>query len=96
MEEYVGRSLSSYVDEPFKLRAYLALQLLKMANMFYENPTKFILYLSDPQADNFAVTENTNIVKLVDLENVIIVDKEILIQSKRMQYIMYPQCNERE
>lgn len=82
VEEYVGRSLSSYIDEPFKLRAYLSLQLLKMAKLFYENPTNFILYLTDPQADNFAVTDNTNLVRLVDLENLIIVDKEVLIKSE--------------
>ncbi|ODN01116.1 Deleted in autism protein 1 [Orchesella cincta] len=82
VEEYVGQPLSSFVDKPFKVRAYLALQLLKMANLFYENPTQYIIYLTDPQADNFAVVENTNIVKLVDLENLMVVDKELLIQSK--------------
>lgn len=53
-----------------------------MANLFYENPTQFILYMTDPQANNFAVTDNSNIVKLVDLENIIVVDKEVLLKSK--------------
>lgn len=62
--------------------AHLALQLIEMVNKFGENPTNFILYMTDPSPDNFAVNENTNSLKMIDLENIIVVDKEELILSK--------------
>lgn len=79
----MGRSLLQYIDEPFKTRANLAKQLLEMANFFEENPTNFILYMTDPSPHNFAVDEETQKLKMIDLENIIIVDKEQLIQSKQ-------------
>jgi len=53
-----------------------------MANKFYENPTNFILYLTDMTPDNFAVDEETHKLKVIDLEDFIVVDKEVLIKSK--------------
>jgi len=47
-----------------------------------EMPVNFILYITDPSPDNFAVDETSNKLKVVDLENIIIVDKEDLILSK--------------
>jgi hypothetical protein len=81
-EEYVGPSLTTFYQEPFLIRAQFARQLLSMANKFNENPTNFILYLTDISPENFAVDEKTNMVKVVDLENIVVVDKEILIKSK--------------
>jgi hypothetical protein len=79
--EYVGRSLIQFIHEPFKTRAHLAKQLLEMANLFGENPSNFILYITDPSPDNFAVDENTNTLKMIDLENIIVVDKFQLLES---------------
>ena len=82
MEQYIGRRLTTYYKESFLTRAHLAKQLLEIANKFNENSSKFILYLTDVTPDNFAVDENSNLVKIVDLENIIMVDKEVLIQSE--------------
>jgi len=81
----VGRRLTTFLNEPFPVRASLAKQLLEMANKFYENPTNFINDFTDMSPDNFAVDEDTLTVRAVDLENFIVVDKEALIRSKSVQ-----------
>lgn len=63
--------------------------MLEMANRFGENPTNFILYMADPSPDNFAVNEETNTLKLIDLENIIVVDKEELIKSNNTVILIH-------
>lgn len=71
----------------FRTRAHLARQLLEMANRFGDNPSNFVLYITDPSPDNFAVNEETNTLKMIDLENIIVVDKGQLIESNNMKAI---------
>jgi len=90
-EEYVGTTLTFYYNADFKVRAAIAKQLLDMANLFYENESEMILYFTDPTADNFAIRELDNSqnvqstaieVVLVDLEGLIVVDKQELFSSE--------------
>ena len=50
-----GYPLSSAVEEPFKIRALMALQVLKMAKKFTRGDPHLALYLTDWSMDNFAV-----------------------------------------
>lgn len=76
IEEYVGLPLTAYYNEPWLNRAKIASSLLNAAHMFTYRDENFSFYLTDISADNIAVDLNSN-VKFVDLENVIIVDKNI-------------------
>lgn len=75
VSEYCGESLTSIAPKLiWNDRASLAIQLLNFAfNATFDNPD-FGFYFTDMSADNFAVSAD-GIIRLVDLENVIIVDK---------------------
>ncbi|XP_015429683.1 PREDICTED: deleted in autism protein 1 homolog, partial [Dufourea novaeangliae] len=76
VEEYVGLPLTTYYNKPWLLRAKIVSSLLNAAQMFtYEN-NNFGFYLTDVSADNIAVDSNNN-AKFIDLENVIVVDKNV-------------------
>ncbi|CAG7731074.1 unnamed protein product [Allacma fusca] len=74
-EEYVGNRLTTFYKYDFHIRATIALELLEIAFKLSDNDTDFILYLADISPDNFAVNEDDYKVKVIDLENIIIVDK---------------------
>ncbi|KOC59654.1 Deleted in autism protein 1 like protein [Habropoda laboriosa] len=77
IEEYVGLPLATYYNEPWLCRAKISSSLLDAAYMFTYKNKDFGFYLTDISVDNIAVDLNNN-VKFVDLENVIIVDKNIV------------------
>ncbi|XP_076672799.1 divergent protein kinase domain 2A isoform X1 [Andrena cerasifolii] len=81
IEEYVGLPLTSYYNEPWLLRAKIASGLLNSAYMFTYGSDEFGFYLTDISADNIAVDSNYN-AKFVDLENVIVVDKNIVLEER--------------
>lgn len=68
--------LTAYYNEPWLRRAKLASSLLDAAYKFTYKDDNFGFYLTDISADNIAVDSIDN-VKFVDLENVIIVDRNI-------------------
>ncbi|XP_017758251.1 PREDICTED: deleted in autism protein 1 homolog [Eufriesea mexicana] len=74
VEEYVGLPLATYYNEPWLHRAKIASSLLDAAYKFTYKNENFGFYLTDISADNIAVDLNNN-AKFVDLENVIVVDK---------------------
>lgn len=76
IEEYIGLSLSDYYDKSWIQRAKIASSLLNAAHMFTFKNEKFGFYLTDVSADNIAV-DYKNIAKFIDLENIIVVDKNI-------------------
>ena len=78
--EYVGKSLNNYFSYPWVQRARLTLQILQMAQKFTFNEA-IGLYLTDWHLDNFAVTETLQ-VKLIDLENIILVNRTMLENTK--------------
>lgn len=76
IEEYVGLPFSDYYDKPWIQRAKIVSSLLNAAYMFTFKNKKFGFYLTDVSADNIAVDYN-NVAKLIDLEHIIVVDKNI-------------------
>lgn len=88
-EEYVGRRLTTFYNEDFRVRALISHQLLKIAFQLTE-ASNFTLYLADVSADNFAVNEDENYaVKVVDLENVIIVDKSQFTHGEALLFCTF-------
>ncbi|XP_076749747.1 divergent protein kinase domain 2A isoform X1 [Xylocopa sonorina] len=81
VEEYGGLPLIVYYNKPWISRAKIASSLLDAAYKFTYKSMDFGFYLTDVSADNIAVDANNN-VKFVDLENVIVVDKNIVPAEK--------------
>lgn len=75
VSEFCGDSLTWTAPKlNWSERAVVAIQLLQFAfNATFDNPN-FAFYFTDMYADNFAVSPEKN-VRLVDLEDVIVVDK---------------------
>lgn len=76
IEEYIGLPLSDCYDKSWIQRVKIASSLLNAAYMFTFKNKKFSFYLTDVSADNIAV-DHENVAKFIDLENIIIVDKNI-------------------
>ncbi|XP_043254568.1 divergent protein kinase domain 2A-like [Colletes gigas] len=81
IEEYIGLPLTSYYNKPWLLRAKIASSILNAAHMFTYRDNDFGFYLTDVSADNIAIDSNNN-AKFVDLENMIIVDKNFLSEEE--------------
>nr|XP_031828499.1 divergent protein kinase domain 2A isoform X1 [Nomia melanderi] len=81
IEEYVGLPLTAYYYKPWIQRAKITSSLLNAAYILTYQNNDFSFYLTDISADNIAVDSN-NIAKFIDLENVIVVDKNIKPDEK--------------
>lgn len=79
--EYIGLTLADYYDKPWIQRARIASSLLNAAYMFTFKNKNFSFYLTDVTADNIAVDYNDE-AKFIDLEHIIVVDKNISPKSK--------------
>ncbi|XP_076245859.1 divergent protein kinase domain 2A [Calliopsis andreniformis] len=77
IEEYVGLPLTAYYNESWLHRAKIVHSLLDAAYKFTYGSDEFGFYLTDISADNIAIDSDYN-AKFVDLENVIIVDKNFV------------------
>lgn len=80
IEEYIGPPLSDYYDKSWIQRAKIVSSLLNAAHMFTFKNKKFGFYLTDVSADNIAV-DYKNVAKFIDLENIIVVDKNISLEG---------------
>eukprot|EP00088_Acartia_fossae_P007926 TRINITY_DN13731_c0_g1_i1.p1 TRINITY_DN13731_c0_g1~~TRINITY_DN13731_c0_g1_i1.p1 ORF type:complete len:431 (-),score=30.57 TRINITY_DN13731_c0_g1_i1:137-1429(-) len=80
--QYIGQPLDSYYNYSWVLRAYFALQLLKLAQLFSKNKYGLALYPTDWSANNFAVDWSTKQLYLVDMENIILVNQTRVIHMK--------------
>ncbi|PSN52914.1 Deleted in autism protein 1 [Blattella germanica] len=76
VEEYVGEMLYMYHRAPWLQRASFAFQLLMAALNFTNDHPDFSFYLTDISPDNIAV-DSYGKIKFIDLENVIVVNKNI-------------------
>lgn len=81
IEEYVGLPLLDYYNKPWIQRAKIASSLLNAAYIFTFKSEDFGFYLTDVSADNIAV-DYKDVAKFIDLENIIVVDKNISPKSK--------------
>lgn len=82
IEEYIGSPLSDCYHKSWIQRVKIASSLLNAAYMFTFENKKFGFYLTDISADNIAV-DHENVAKFIDLENIIIVDKNISQESNK-------------
>ncbi|XP_032689439.1 divergent protein kinase domain 2A-like [Odontomachus brunneus] len=83
--EHVGLTLADYFDKPWIQRARIASSLLNAAYMFTFKNENFSFYLTDVTADNIAVDHNDE-AKFIDLEHIIIVDKNISPKKKSEEW----------
>ena len=67
----------------FILQLKLGYQIMKMADKLTDNPTEFTLYWTDLSYENIAV-DKQGYVRLVDSENIIVVDKWQIKQGKNV------------
>lgn len=73
--EHCGEMLTSYAKKAnWNTRVSLSQQLLEAALKFTFDHPNFSFYFTDISADNIAVSDE-GVLKFVDVENVIIVDK---------------------
>lgn len=77
IEEYVGLPLTAHYNDPWIIRAKISASLLEIAQLFTFKDINFSFYLTDLSPDNIAVDNNYN-VKIIDLENIIIVDRNTI------------------
>jgi hypothetical protein len=83
VEEYAGEMLTSYHNAPWLQRANFAYQLLIAAHNFTDSHPHFGFYLTDVSADNIALDSQGRL-KFVDLENVIVVDRNAPVEGVYM------------
>nr|KAG5692320.1 hypothetical protein BaRGS_009530 [Batillaria attramentaria] len=81
--EHVGRTLGEFYSEPFHKRAGIAFELLKIAEHLTNNDDDFALYLTDLSWENFGIDASGK-VRVLDAENVIVVDK-LAIEAKKLK-----------
>ncbi|XP_078042381.1 divergent protein kinase domain 2A [Augochlora pura] len=81
LQEYVGLPLMNYYYKPWLIRAQIVSSLLNGAYVFTFQSNDFGFYLTDISADNIAIDSNNN-AKFIDLENVIVVDKNFIPEEK--------------
>nr|XP_002737149.1 PREDICTED: deleted in autism protein 1 homolog [Saccoglossus kowalevskii] len=79
--ENVGKSLFYYYSEPWQIRVDFAYQAFAIAEKFTNNEEDFALYMTDVTYENFAVNAKDELM-MVDVENVIVVDKKQINQDK--------------
>ncbi|XP_077556173.1 divergent protein kinase domain 2A [Haemaphysalis longicornis] len=82
VESFEGERLSTFERARWIVRANISLQLLNMADLMTDNPTQFALYMTDVSMDNFVVSRDGH-VTLVDVENIIVVDRIQVVKERR-------------
>lgn len=70
--EDTGTPLDSFLSAPWKERAKLALEIIKIAKYLTNNPQQWGLYLAEIKLDMFAVKNGT--VRLADANDILVVD----------------------
>ena len=80
-----GKSLASFIHSSWNIRVKLALQLLQISMNLSSNSIGLAIYPTDWAAHNWAVDYNGTI-KLVDLENIILVNVTNM-QGRTVQHI---------
>ena len=73
--EDCGLTLTHHYDSDWSMRANITYQLIENALKFTFQDPDFAYYLTDISPDNIAVTQD-GIVKYIDLEHIIMVDKK--------------------
>ncbi len=83
--EHSGKPLAHFYYSDWLVRARLSRQLLEMALSFtrdHEASDDFAMYLTDWSPDNFAVSAQDGRVRLVDGENIVLVDIKFVRETR--------------
>ncbi|CAF1427927.1 unnamed protein product [Adineta ricciae] len=72
-----GSNFVSYLDSPFHFRAYLVRELLISMHQLTVSNAEIILYYPDVNLENFVYNKNERRVKIIDLEYLIIVERDL-------------------
>jgi len=82
VEEYVGPNLAEWLPSAsWKDKVNAALQLLKIAEKLNQGVDGFRLYLTDVSLQNVAINVSTSNLKVIDGENIVVVDLEKMKQD---------------
>lgn len=91
-----GKPLLSFINKSWHFRANLVLQILHLADRM-SNTDGWSLYATDMTIDNLSVDSNGR-VKFIDLENIIVVDRQELANRRPAKWLklaesIYDECN---
>lgn len=75
---YVGEELWSYFNVLWEKRVDFVWQLMEIVEQFINNDFEFVFYFLDVSFDNFVVGLRDGKVIIVDVENVLVVDKRLI------------------
>ncbi|KAI8486398.1 hypothetical protein Bbelb_358970 [Branchiostoma belcheri] len=84
--EHAGRTLDTFMDFPWGVRADIAVQLLQLVDTLRGKDPDWVLFLTDVSFQNFAV-DSRGRVRLIDLDDVMVIDRRISHELTEM-------CNE--
>lgn len=84
--ENCGQSLKDFYNAPIEKRADIAYQVLKIAEILTDNPHGYAIYWTELKANDFVVDKYGQ-VKFVDLNNVVVVDRESFVNENKNDFM---------
>ncbi|XP_078600475.1 divergent protein kinase domain 2A-like [Branchiostoma floridae x Branchiostoma japonicum] len=89
--EHAGRTLDTFMDSSWEVRADIALQLLQLVDTLREKDPDWVLFFLDVSFQNFAV-DSRGWVRLIDLDDVMVIDRRTVVNQEQME-MCNEQCN---
>ncbi|XP_019638440.1 PREDICTED: deleted in autism protein 1 homolog [Branchiostoma belcheri] len=86
--EHAGRTLDTFMDFPWGVRAGIAVQLLQLVDTLRGKDPDWVLFLTDVSFQNFAV-DSRGRVRLIDLDDVMVIDRRTVVSHELTEM-----CNE--
>ncbi|XP_078583836.1 divergent protein kinase domain 2A-like [Branchiostoma floridae x Branchiostoma japonicum] len=87
--EHAGRTLDTFIDSPWKVRADIAVQLLQLVDTLRQMDPDWILFSLDVTFQNFAV-DSRGRVRLIDFDDVLVIDRQTVVNHHEQKET----CNE--
>ncbi|KAI8486368.1 hypothetical protein Bbelb_358670 [Branchiostoma belcheri] len=79
--EHAGKTLDTFMDSPWGVRAEIAVQLLQLVNTLRGKDPDWVLFLTDVSFQNFAV-DSRGRVRLIDLDDVMVIDRRTVVSHE--------------
>ncbi|XP_078679281.1 divergent protein kinase domain 2A-like [Branchiostoma floridae x Branchiostoma belcheri] len=86
--EHAGKTLDTFMDFPWGVRAGIAVQLLQLVDTLRGKDPDWVLFLADVSFQNFAV-DSRGRVRLIDLDDVMVIDRRTVVSHELTEM-----CNE--
>eukprot|EP00058_Branchiostoma_floridae_P006263 XP_002591751.1 hypothetical protein BRAFLDRAFT_83524 [Branchiostoma floridae] len=86
--EHAGRTLDTFMESSWEVRADIALQLLQLVDALREKDPDWVLFFLDVSFQNFAV-DSRGWVRLIDLDDVMVIDRRTVVNQEQTEM-----CNE--